>query len=221
MNKCFSQSSLRDYLFCPYKYKLKYIDKIFWFKNDKHDSLKKGLDFHINAERYFLGNDAFISDNSVNSKYIENLKESFPINKKNIYLPEYELNYNENGIKLKAIYDLLILKDKEIHIIDIKTNKNKIEATEKENDIQTKVYTFVLANCLALFKENNYSLNDIKMFYWQPDFPNEKIIINYSFEKHLKYKSFFSKLITKINQNEFEQNKDKCQLCEFNFLCRK
>jgi CRISPR/Cas system-associated exonuclease Cas4 (RecB family) len=215
MNNFFSQTSLKDYLFCPYKYKLKYIDKIYWFHLES-SSLKNGADFHLAAERYFskIPNlyNFYIND------WLKNLKQDFPITQDEIYLPEYNLNYSEHNIKLKARYDLIVLKKNKIQIIDFKTNSKNLNFKDQKEDIQTKVYLFVLANSLSLFKNKNYSLNDINMAYWQPNF--EKISIPYSFEKHIEYSAFFKNLINEIQNSKFKKN-NSCKSCEFKFFCQK
>lgn len=215
MNSFFSQTSLKDYISCPYKYKLKYIDKIYWFQQN-NISLKKGSDFHLAAERYF--SEIPNLSNPTIDKWLEKLKKDFPINKDEIYLPEYILNYSEHNINLKARYDLLILKKDEIQIIDFKTNTKTLNKEKQNEDIQTKVYSFVLANCLSLFKNNGYSLNNITMIYWQPDF--EIISIPYSLEKHIEYGMLFKNLSNEIQNSEFNKT-NNCKNCEFKSFCLK
>lgn len=215
MNNFFSQTSLKDYMLCPYKYKLKYIDKIYWFHKN-NTSLKKGADFHLAAERYFSGI-SNLPDISIDN-WLKKLQTDFPLTKDKSYLPEYNLNYNEHDINLKARYDLIILKKNEIQIIDFKTNSKMLNPEKQNEDIQTKVYLFVLANCLSLFKNNSYSLSDITMTYWQPNF--DKISISYSLEKHIEYKLFFQNLIKDIKNSKFNK-KNNCINCEFKSFCLK
>lgn len=223
MDDLFTQSSFRDYLTCKYKYKLKYIDNLSWFQDEFKESFDIGNDFHVIAERYFLNlpND-YIDDGDL-IEWFSALQSHFPKVEEEIYLPEYELRYNEMGIKLMARFDLLILKRNEIVIVDWKTNKNKVEVSKKDEDIQTKVYLFLLANCLSLFPQVSCSLDSIKMLYWQPNFSDSKVEVFYSFEKHLKYKDYFLKLIDDIDNSKkndiFERNKKHCNLCEFNVFC--
>lgn len=221
MIKSLNQSSLRDYLNCQYKYKLKYMDNIHWFQGELKNSFDLGNDFHIIAQRYFLGIETeYIEDENL-QKWYKDLKKFFPIDSTYEYLPEYELRYNELGLKLMAKYDLLILKPTELIIVDWKTNKAKLNEQEKVEDIQTKVYLFILANCLSLFPTYKYSLNNIKMIYWQGNYIENAIEINYSFEKNLKYKEYLLNLVEDINNSNFIQNKKHCNYCEFNVFCNK
>lgn len=219
MDNFLTQSSIKDYLNCNYKYKLKHIDKLYWFQDEFQPSLDLGTDFHSIAERYFLGLDNLFIEDSNLIAWLEELQNSFPKNPNHIYLPEYEMQYNEFSIKLFARYDLLILTESEIIIVDWKTNKKMLNLDKTIENIQTKVYLFLLANCLSLFPDKTYNLNSIKMIYWQPNYSNSKLEISYSFEKHLKYKDFFIQIMEDIGRSAFKRNGAHCKICEFNIFC--
>ncbi len=218
MDKLFTQSSIKDYLNCNYKYKLKHIEGIYWFQDEFQNSFDLGSDFHTIAERYFLKLNNSYVDDSLMKEWLNELEKTFPLDNKNKYLPEFDIRYDELDLKLMARYDLIILSEEKIEILDWKTNQKLI--TNKDNDIQTKVYMFLLANALELFPEHNYSLSHISMTYWQPNFPDNKITINYSFEKHLEYKEYFNKLFEDIKKSSFHKNPKHCHICEFNSFCK-
>ena len=86
----YSQNSLNTYKSCPFKFKHKYIDNINWKYDDVdsreyYDSLKLGREFHLLCERYFsqipLGN----CQNKEFNKWINKIKDLFPIKDENIY----------------------------------------------------------------------------------------------------------------------------------------
>lgn len=221
MDNFYTQSSLRDFLTCPYKYKLKYIDGIYWFQDEVQNSFDLGSDFHTIAERYFLGLDnSYIEDENM-KLWMNELKKHFLKKSRILYLPEYEIRYSELGLNMLARYDLLILEEDRISILDWKTNQKEIDPKEKTSDIQTKVYTYLLANSLPLFKEHKYSLESIRMIYWQPNYPDNKIEINYSFGRNLEYKKFFKDLTERIEKSDFPKNLKNCSFCEFNVFCNK
>ncbi len=218
MDKLFTQSSIKDYLNCNYKYKLKHIEGIYWFQDEFQNNFDLGTDFHTIAERYFLKLNNNYIENSLISQWLSELSRKFPLSEEKKYLPEFDIRYNELELKLMARYDLIILTKDKIEIIDWKTNKKIIK--NKDKDIQTKVYMFLLANSLELFPKYNYSLSDISMTYWQPNFPENKVTIKYTFEKHLEFKEYFSKLFEDIKKSSFDRNLNHCHICEFNTFCK-
>jgi len=61
VNFQFSQGSLQDYVDCPRRFQLKYIEQLAWpaleiepaLENEKH--LQQGADFHLLIQQYYLG----------------------------------------------------------------------------------------------------------------------------------------------------------------------
>lgn len=223
---CYSQNSINTYKSCPLKFKYKYIDKINWKyddieSRDYYESLKLGRDFHLICERYFsyipLG---YISEVKF-KKWIEKVKKLVPIEKELIYLPEYELRYNLDGYNIQAKYDLVILGKNSIYIWDWKTESRKIDYKNVENRMQTIVYMFLAKEVIPKLENINIDSNNIKMKYYQPEFDNEPVSISYNDEKHIKNRKKIMEYIEMIQENNYEENKNKkhCQFCEFNKLC--
>ena len=228
-NFFYSQNSIKNFLECPKKFKYRYLEGISWKNSDEliKQSLKDGEDFHILAERYFLGmdEDFYYKDINKLSKWMMDLKKNFPKNKNNSYLGEYEIRQKKNGINLMARYDLISFKSTgEIEIYDWKTNKDKFHPNFGSNSLQTKIYLFLLTENLNLFSINYFKFKNISMTYWQTNFPDSPLRISYSSQMHEENKIYLKNLIKEINSYDFskfeQSDKKACKFCEFMSICK-
>jgi len=65
---------------------------------------------------------------------------------------------------------------------------------------------------------------DITMNFWQPQYENNIITVEYSKEDHVKNEKYLNKIIRNINFYDFYSVNTKlysshCKFCEFNYLC--
>ena len=229
----YSQNSLNTFEQCPLKFKLKYMDNIKWKKDEDekyYENMKVGLDYHLLCERYFSNIPIPISEHEKNheelSRWVNNLKEVVPKVDENIYLPEYEIKMMKDSIKIQAKYDLIILKpNKEIEIWDWKTEERKLKKSEMENRIQTIVYMYMLKENAKEIFGIDVEFENIKMIFWQPHYKEDKIVIEYSKNQHLKNEGKIKDSIDQICNYKFDTFFDKelykrsCKYCEFNYLC--
>lgn len=229
----FTQQSLSTFASCPLKFRKRYIENLKWNSYPDEDVKKRldmGNDFHLIANRYFLGiNDEWIEDEEL-SRWVQNLKHSFPIIEDYVYLPEYKIRMSDSIIRLEANYDLIIVKNEEIEVWDWKTHYSKPGQDKAKrraslhNKLQTIVYMFVLKEQLKLISKKEFECHKISMNYWQPDPPEtiEKIV--YSDEKHRLFKEEIESRIQRIydyNYMEFDKENftEHCKICEFNWFC--
>jgi len=228
----YSQNSLNTFNKCPLKFKMQYMEDISW-KNDSpmdvqyYKSMKVGLDFHLICERYFSRLPLGIEDsNEELTKWTKALKAKMSINEENIYFPEYEIKMTKNHIKLQAKYDLIIAKPQgQVEIWDWKTENRKLSGKEMEKRFQTIVYTYVLKEKCKEMLGIDVNPENIKMIFWQPQYEQENIEINYSQIKHDENEKFINGIITNINNYDFQKDFNKelyskqCRFCEFNYFC--
>jgi hypothetical protein len=228
----YSQNSLNTFSKCPLKFKMQYMEDISW-KNDSpmdveyYKSMKVGLDFHLICERYFSRLPLGIEDsNEELIKWIKALKDKMPLREGNIYFPEYEIKMAKNHIKLQAKYDLIIIKPQgQVEIWDWKTENRKLNGKEMEKRFQTIVYTYVLKEKAQEMFQVDIKPENIKMIFWQPQYEEENIEINYSQIKHDENEKFINGIITNINSYDFQKDFNKelyikqCRFCEFNYFC--
>ncbi|OFI07003.1 PD-(D/E)XK nuclease superfamily protein [Clostridium acetireducens DSM 10703] len=230
----YSQNSLNTFLKCPFKFKLKYINGVSWKKDSPIDveyykNIKKGLDFHLICERYFLDiplgleKKEYIDKDLLN--WTNNLIEKFPKKKQKKYLPEYEIKMKKNNIRIQAKYDLIILHDNKIYIIDFKTEERKLTHKEMKKRFQTILYMYIMYEKAKEIFNIDVQAIDIKMIFWQPKFKEDFIEIEYSEKIHLENEIIIKNTINTIDEYNFELDfnknlyKSHCKFCEFNYLC--
>ena len=220
----YSQNSLGTFQRCPKMFEYIYIDGISGKRVDPElkKSIERGIDFHILAERYFNGmKDYFYIRDEQLLEWMDVLKKRYP--EKVDCKSEFEIRQDKDGIRLMAKYDLLIVEDDKIKIVDFKTNKNPYNVGVIEESIQTKVYMFLLGeNLKKIFPEKK--IKDISMEYFQLNYPENKIFIEYNEKKHEKNKKILKELIGEIKKNKknfFIKNNETCEKCGFESFCNK
>ena len=223
----YSQNSINTYKSCPRKFKLKYIENLNWKKDDinskeYYEGLITGSEFHLICERYFenipLGIDK--ENNETFYTWIQNIKKILPIENNKIYLPEYEVRMNINKSIISAKYDLVIIDKDNIEIWDWKTENKQLEYKNLINRMQTIVYMFIAKEVIPKINNLDSTYENISMKYYQPQFGNNAITINYTEEIHEENRESIKKYIEFINNSEFNfRNNNHCKYCEFNKLC--
>ncbi|MEN8904948.1 MAG: PD-(D/E)XK nuclease family protein [Clostridiales bacterium] len=243
----FTQHSLATFNKCPLKFKKKYLDGLKWetFPDESvRYNIKKGLDFHLIANRYFMDIDSGLFEDTeeytdINNLF-ENLKKNFKLKDKTLYLPEFKLRISNDILKLEANYDLILVDKDSIYIYDWKTrssnrelNINKMRKGFTES-LQTVVYMYVLSMQVSSIKKkyeekfneklDDFSEYNIIMVYWMPEEPFELARINYSKTIHLDYEQKILNNIKNILEYDYEDFdkdlfKSHCKYCEFNWFC--
>jgi len=220
----YSQNSLGVFQRCPKMFEYIYIDGISGKGVDPElkKSIERGTDFHILAERYFNGmKDYFYIRDEQLLEWMDVLEKRYA--EKVDCKSEFEIRQDKDEIRLMAKYDLLIVEDDKIKIVDFKTNKNPYNVGVMEESIQTKVYMFLLGENLKnifLGKE----IKDISMEYFQLNYPENKIYIEYNEKKHEKNKKILKELIGELKKNKikfFIKNNETCEKCGFESFCKK
>lgn len=226
MDKSFyySQNSLGIYERCPKMFEYIYIEGISGKGIDPElkKKIERGTNFHILAERYFNGmNDYFYIKDEQLLEWMDVLEEKYS---KNIDCrSEFEIRQDKDGIRLMAKYDLIVTEGNKVKVVDFKTNKKPYNTEVMEENIQTKVYMFLLGeNLKKIFPE--MKIEDITMEYFQLNYPENIIFIEYSEKKHEKNKKTLKKLIDEIKKNKkifSMKNDETCVKCGFESFCKK
>ena len=223
-NFYYSQNSLSIFKRCPKMFEYIYIDGISGKGLDPElkESVERGTNFHILAERYFNGmKDYFYIKDDRLLEWMTVLEEKYPedIDCRS----EFEIRQNKGEIRLMAKYDLVVVEDGKIKIVDFKTNKNSYNLGVMEDNIQTKVYMYLLGeNLKNIFPE--MKIEDISMEYFQLNYPENKIFIEYNEKKHENNKKILGELIDEIKINKktfFIKNNETCEKCGFESFCQK
>jgi len=234
----FSQSNLKDYLDCPYRFYLRYILRTKWPALLVDDALefeqrgKAGARFHRLFQQYLLGlpqstlNEVAEADPDPNfSDWWENFLAFVPPHLKGKRYVEMTLSTNLEGRRLVAKYDLILVQDKKLLIFDWKTSSKMPKKTWLLNRVQTKLYQFILAQSGGtLSSYDSIDPEDIVMNYWFSAHPDTLVSLNYSEKTYQEDLTFFKELIQEIatrKEENFYRTSDlnKCRYCVYRSHC--
>lgn len=210
----FSQTALRTYLGCPYRFKNRYIDGLYWRFDS--DGAKQGSEFHLDMKRHFLG----LPLSGKNDELVLRALSFLPIESGKQYLPEYTIRYADGAMRLTVRYDLLVTGEK-MEIYDWKTEAARLDAVRLKEDIQTRLYLYVLAAAGKKIKED-IQPSDISITYFNPRHPASPVRIDYDSYRFHQDEVYISGLISRIlKDTQFKPTDDKrkCKFCEYNRLC--
>ncbi len=223
-NFYYSQNSLGIFKRCPKMFEYIYIDGISGKGIDPElkKNIERGTNFHILAERYFNGmKDFFYIKDDQLLEWMAVLEEKY--SEDIDCRSEFEIRQDKDEIRLMAKYDLVVIENDKIKIVDFKTNKNPYNLKVMEDNIQTKVYMYLLGENLKKFFPK-MKIEDISMEYFQLNYPENEIFIKYNEKKHEKNKKILGKIIDEIknnNKNFFIKNNETCEKCGFESFCQK
>lgn len=209
----FYPGMLKAYGECPYKYKLKYIDKITAVQNSRYS--EKGRKIHALANFYLKGQNIDRLEEALSEderNLFQKLKSNPMFNK--IYInSEYNLTSKVSDYWISGRIDALVKDGDGMYILDYKTGaipKNPIY------DFQTILYLMILSTYLA---DGNYE--NLRFVYI--DLKNDKNIeIKLTKELMEEYKNIITTTCDKILKDKiFEPKSDRCKFCEYCRFCTK
>ncbi|OYQ62797.1 hypothetical protein B9G53_20410 [Pseudanabaena sp. SR411] len=125
-------------------------------------------------------------------------------------------DYGQGYFVLTAIYDFLILGDRQAQILDWKTHQVEIAAEKLKTNWQTRLYLYLLATTTS------YTPEQLSMTYW---FANtaESVIIPYSQEEYMSTEIKLKQILAEINQAidypKLPLHSSDCNYCEFRDRC--
>lgn len=228
----FTQSRLQDYVDCPYRYSLRYIERVespsvqaepvYEFEQ----AVDRGTTFHRLVQQYLLGVSAEtierrIQDERVLQWWSQFLNEGLtdlPARR----LPEITLMARLGDTPFSAKLDLLALEPGRVVIVDWKTLR-KPSASRLEARLQTKVYRWVVSQAASEILGSAVAPEDIQMRYWFAGDLSPRIDFSYSHDEMLSDERELTSLVQKIRQdNEFLRTDDEntCRVCAYRSISR-
>jgi len=234
----FTQNNLQDYVDCPRRFQLKYIEKSAWPALESEpvleveEQLKLGSRFHNLIHQYFSGVDPSIliehcSEMELRiwfNNFLSQKSISIPV----IRFPEYTLAAPFNGYRLLAKYDLIAIDpDLGAMILDWKTSRKIPRRPWLEKRVQTRLYSFLLAfSGSALIHDFRVSSEHLSMSYWFTDFPEQSVTFKYDEMAFQNDRSYLESLTSEIISNgssEFRKtdNIRVCSFCIYRSLCER
>lgn len=234
----YTGQSLETFENCPLKFYKRYFEGLRWDRpldTEERAAKDRGSDFHILAERFFLGIDSGLHEGAEDyerlSLWLGNLKGSFGRREDAVYMPEYKLRCEGGGLRLEANFDLVIAYGGKLEIWDWKTHAGdhrpgRPYEEKLKNSLQTTVYLYVLRSRADALFGRAYDFGDISMNYWQPEPARVITSIIYSEQLHERFAKRIGEIVGNIRA--FDKNAlDKspysvhCKYCEFNWFCNR
>lgn len=236
----FSQSSLEDFVTCPRRFKLRYLQRLSWPGIETepiHEAerlAQLGADFHRLVQQHLVG----LAEDTLTRSLAEaeaelktwwrNYLDHGPVALDNAQTyPELALSAPLRGYRLLARFDLLAVQPDGIFlIIDWKTAQRKPARDSLARRIQTRVYPYVLAAAGAAFN-GGQSVDPaaIKMLYWYPQAPDQPEMFDYSLKQFERDAQFLSDLVERVKsaaqQDDFPLVEDRkpCTYCVYRSYC--
>lgn len=234
----FSQSSLQDYVDCPWRFYLRYVRRLAWpaivaepaLEHERH--LLQGSDFHHLIHQHELGISvqrlsAVITDEKLRHWWL-NYLERGPGGVPEVHYPEIVLSAPVGSHRLVAKYDLLAVEPgKRAAILDWKTYQKRRGRRWLEERLQTRVYPYLLVRAGAHLNEGRpLQPEQVEMVYWFASFPGDPERFQYDEERCGQDEAYLNSLIQEIEGLSEEQfgrtaDKERCGFCAYRSLCQR
>ena len=234
----FSQGSLQDYVDCPHRFYLRYVQRVAWPAIDvepvleREHYLQQGAAFHRLVHRHALGVPAArlaaASSDVDLRRWWRNYLESGPADLPAERFPEIVLSAPLADYRLLARYDLVAVDPgPRAVIVDWKTSRQRTRRQVLEQRLQTRVYPYLLVQAGAeLNASRPLAPEQVEMIYWFADSPADPERFTYDRSKHAADGAFLMGLIEEIaglSDEAFVLTPDEkhCRYCRYRSLCRR
>lgn len=221
----FSQSSLQDYVDCPRRFQLRYLERCLWPAPETADALEferfmqRGQAFHRLLRQLYSGVPAealervAMADPDL-SRWWLNYRQTSPQDlpskvreaevtlsvvvapmKRGEHPPEGDQRY-----RLEARYDLLAGEPGgRWVIVDWKTGQHRNSRAWLEKRLQTRIYPYVLVLAGAMLNDGKpIAPQQVEMLYWFAEFPAQPECFSYSEEQFAADAAFLADLLYEI-----------------------
>ena len=233
-----SQSSLQDYLDCPRRFQLRYIEKLSYpavesepaVENEKHQA--EGEYFHRLVQQSLVGipdeqinklaNSVNLQrwwENFLNSKGLAQLKNNSSL------FTEMTLSAPLGNFRLVAKYDLIAIQNGKAAIYDWKTHRKRSRNEWLNARMQTRVYRALLVHAgMHLNNGTLFEPEQIEMVYWFADFPDDPARFPYT---NAQYKRDWYTLLSLADEiksassHPLTEDRQKCVFCPYRSFCER
>ncbi len=233
----FSQANLSDFTQCRRRFQLRHLQKVNWpaletepaLENERR--MQRGARFHRMVRQHLLGIPAealsplTASDPDL-AGWWENYLANAPAGIEGPFYPEQGLTGEVDGYRLAARYDLLVVQPEGgAVIIDWKTNQKHPKREWLRDNLQTRVYPYLLVQAGAhLNEEQAFSPEQVEMVYWFAGFPDQPHRFPYSQAQYEEDGDYLAALVRQIAGLEADaflltEEVKRCQFCVYRSLC--
>ena len=222
----FSQGSLQDYVDCPRRFQLRYLQRLAWpavevepaLENERH--LQQGTAFHRLAHQHTLGIaperlSSAVTDADLR-RWWHNYLERGPEDLPEARYPEVVLSAPVGGYRLIAKYDLIavgpsaILRagpsampragtGKRAVIVDWKTSRKRPRRRWLAERLQTRVYPYLLVRAGGHLNDGQIlEAEQVEMVYWFANFPEEPAHFVYDTAQYEADEAYLTSLVGQV-----------------------
>jgi CRISPR/Cas system-associated exonuclease Cas4 (RecB family) len=232
----FSQSSLQDYVDCPRRFQLRYIEHLAWpaieteplLENERR--LREGQLFHRMVQQHLIGLPvekltALAGTPDLSRWWKNYLGYEFKLDGYARYA-EPTLAAPVGMHRLLAKYDLLaVLPGQKALIIDWKTYQKRPRDEWMAARMQTRVYRSLLVQAGRHLNGNSpIAPEQIEMVYWYADFPSDPARFPYQAAQFKRDWDAITGMINEISQHRFfplTDDENKCAFCPYRSYCNR
>lgn len=235
----FNQHNLQDYLDCPRRFQLRYIERQAWpavqsepiLEQERHMQL--GERFHRLVQQHQLGlpTEALASTASHDpdlaawwQAYLHNLPDDLPPQRR----VEFTLSAPFAGYRLLAKYDLLAIEPgRRAQILDWKTHRKRPPVARLRERIQTHLYPFLLVMAGAFLNGGiPWQPEQVELIYWFTAEPARPPRIPYTSAQYRQDELLLRPLIEAIQRSAdspmlMTADERQCALCNYRSLCQR
>ncbi len=228
----FTQTALRTYQECPYRFRLRYLAQIPWTawlpEPGVEEVLERGRRFHELARQHYLGLDVAEQAAAAEPElaaWWDSLRAAPPDLARYFRLyPEAGLSIPFGDYRLAARYDLLAAGPDEALVVDWKTGQELAPPEFLAQHLQTRVYLYVLAEGGAAYHGGRpWEPSTLAMLYWHPQGPRQARL-SYSAAQKVADRAFLTALVSEIAARALDEflptaERERCGRCAYAPLC--
>ncbi|MBN1179492.1 MAG: PD-(D/E)XK nuclease family protein [Anaerolineae bacterium] len=231
----FSQGSLQDYVDCPRRFQLRYVEQVAWPAvqaepvSDSERYQQQGEAFHRLVHQHLVGLPAerltsTVADVELRAWWHSYLQQG-PSDLPPARYPEIGLSAPLAGARLVAKFDVVAIAPGErAVIVDWKTSHHRLRRRWLSERLQTRVYPYLLVRAGAHLNGGRpIHPEQVAMVYWFANFPSEPERFGYDAQQYEAGEGYLEGLIAHIRgqEGEFAMTDDerRCKYCVYRSLC--
>jgi CRISPR/Cas system-associated exonuclease Cas4 (RecB family) len=234
----FSQASLQDYVDCPRRFQLRYVQRVAWpaleaepaLENERY--MQQGAAFHRLVHQHLLDVpteklSVVVTDRDL-LRWWRNYLETGPADLPAGRYPEVLLSTPAGDHRLAAKYDLVAVDaGRRVVIVDWKTSRKRTPRKQLADRLQTKVYPYVLVRAGHHLNDGQpFKPEQVEMVYWFADFPDNPARFVYDTAQYEDDERYLTALIEEIKGLGDEDwslaaQKRRCNYCPYRSLCQR
>jgi CRISPR/Cas system-associated exonuclease Cas4 (RecB family) len=234
----FSQASLQDYVDCPRRFQLRYVQRVAWpaeevepaMENERY--LRQGTAFHRLVHQHLLGLpperlSSLVTDDDLH-RWWRNYLERGPADLPPSRYPEVVLSAPVSDNRFVAKYDLIAVDaGRRAVIVDWKTSRKRSSRKWLAQRLQTRVYPYLLVRAgFHLNAGQPFEPEQVEMVYWFANSPTNPERFPYGAVQYETDKVYLTSLIKEIKGLGDEDlplttQKRRCNYCPYRSLCQR